>query len=225
MRSGPRAVADILPAKIPKDAGRNKPTARRKDGKPYASSSTYRRRIFAREYVKDYNTTQAAIRAGYSERSAHFIGHQLLRRDDVKEMVAALKAEVEAIAKQEFRVDSTTVLRELCRLGLYDIRRLYAPDGQLLPVHDWPDDVAAAVVSIETETRREGSGENAEIVVVRKVKLADKSPNLDKLARHLGLYEKDNGQRGAAALAAALAMIDGKTANLIDGTATRLGSE
>lgn len=36
--------------------------------------------LFAREYVVDGNATQAAIRAGYSEKTARFIGAENLRK-------------------------------------------------------------------------------------------------------------------------------------------------
>lgn len=45
--------------------------------------------LFAAEYVKDFNATQAAIRAGYSESTAKQQGSRLLTRVDVKALVAA----------------------------------------------------------------------------------------------------------------------------------------
>ena len=40
--------------------------------------------IFSREYVVDFNATQAAIRAGYSSNSAHVIGSRLLKNLDIQ---------------------------------------------------------------------------------------------------------------------------------------------
>ena len=42
---------------------------------------------FITEYLKDLNATQAAIRAGYSEKTARAIGHRLLTKDDIKDAV------------------------------------------------------------------------------------------------------------------------------------------
>jgi phage terminase small subunit len=44
---------------------------------------TKKRRKFVHEYCKDFNATQAAIRAGYSERSAYSQGQRLLKNDEV----------------------------------------------------------------------------------------------------------------------------------------------
>jgi phage terminase small subunit len=44
-------------------------------------------RAFVREYIKDYNATQAAIRAGYSPKSAYSQGQRLLKHDEVKAAV------------------------------------------------------------------------------------------------------------------------------------------
>lgn len=52
-----------------------------------ADDLTPRMRLFVAEYLKDLNATQAAIRAGYSERSAYQIGHMLLKRLDVRNAV------------------------------------------------------------------------------------------------------------------------------------------
>lgn len=47
--------------------------------------------IFVLEYVKDYNKTQAAIRAGFAESSAHDVGWRLLRKNEVQDAVWALQ--------------------------------------------------------------------------------------------------------------------------------------
>lgn len=45
---------------------------------------TARQRRFVEEYLIDLNATQAAIRAGYSEKQAGFIGYQLLQKTPIK---------------------------------------------------------------------------------------------------------------------------------------------
>lgn len=46
---------------------------------------------FCNEYVKDMNATQAAIRAGYSKKTANRIGSRLLSNVDIKTRVAELR--------------------------------------------------------------------------------------------------------------------------------------
>lgn len=47
-----------------------------------------RQKKFIVEYLKDSNATQAAIRAGYSEKNADKIGHQLLGKTRVAQEIA-----------------------------------------------------------------------------------------------------------------------------------------
>ena len=48
---------------------------------------TTKQQLFILEYVKDFNATQAAIRAGYAEGSAAVTGHDLLRNPNVKHAI------------------------------------------------------------------------------------------------------------------------------------------
>lgn len=45
---------------------------------------TDRSRLFCQEYLVDLNATQAAIRAGYSKRSANNIGYELMQKSEVR---------------------------------------------------------------------------------------------------------------------------------------------
>lgn len=49
---------------------------------------TPRSRDFVDEYLVDLNATQAAIRAGYSEKTAYSIGQRLLKNVEVQAMIA-----------------------------------------------------------------------------------------------------------------------------------------
>lgn len=53
---------------------------------------TDRQTAFVREYLVDLNATQAAIRAGYSERTASRIGPQLLGKTWVREAIETAQA-------------------------------------------------------------------------------------------------------------------------------------
>ena len=49
---------------------------------------TSKQKLFAHEYLVDSNCTQAAIRAGYSKKTAHSQGSRLLKHVDVKAMIS-----------------------------------------------------------------------------------------------------------------------------------------
>ena len=64
---------------------------------------------FCNEYLVDLNATQAAIRAGYSAKTAHVIGQENLRKPAIAERVA----ELQAAEQKRCGVTRETILREL----------------------------------------------------------------------------------------------------------------
>jgi phage terminase small subunit len=64
---------------------------------------TLKQEMFVREYLVDLNATQAAVRAGYSEKSSMEIGYQLLRKTSVQEAIQ--KAMNERIKNVEITTD------------------------------------------------------------------------------------------------------------------------
>lgn len=73
------------------------------------SEKKSKRDLFVEEYLVDLNATQAAIRAGYSERSAEVTGHRLLR--DAK--VAAAIAEAQKARSERTEITADWVLKNL----------------------------------------------------------------------------------------------------------------
>jgi phage terminase small subunit len=142
---------------------------------------------FVQEYIVDLNATQAAIRAGYSEDTAHSIGHENLSKPEISTAVQAamdMRAERTGIT-----VDR--VLVELAKLGFADIRQIFTEGGQLRDIASLPDDVAASVQSIEVVTRPGAEVDengNRTIEYVHKIKLADKKGPLELLGKHLNVF-------------------------------------
>ena len=165
---------------------------------------TERCRLFVLEYAKDFNTERSAVAAGYSPKTAHHQAYQLLREPTVQ---AALNAAMEARRRRvqevftgaEIRADR--VLLEVARISFADVRTIYDADGIILPIHEWPDDIAAAVSKIETEEILEFDPVTKEKVFVgyrKKIGFNDKNAGLEKLMKHLGQYEQDNLQKQMA---------------------------
>ena len=81
---------------------------------------TKRRQRFAREYAIDLNGTQAAIRAGFSPRTASQIAYKLLRDPEV---IAEVHKRLKALTVKA-DVTADRVLRELARIAFADITSL-----------------------------------------------------------------------------------------------------
>lgn len=166
---------------------------------------------FVAEYLIDLNATQAAIRAGYSAKTADRIGPELLGKTCVAKAIAGAKqARIERT-----EIDADWVLKRLARDATADLAELYDEGGALKPVKDWPMVWRTGLVSgIETVQERDGEdGDgNPVFATVRKVKLLDRTKMVELIGRHVnvgafkdkleleativGLAERMRSQRG-----------------------------
>jgi phage terminase small subunit len=99
--------------------------------------------------------------------------------------VASRVAELREPAMKAARLEIEDTLRQLACVLRSDARRLFRPDGSLIPVHELDDATAAAISSIELD--EEGRP--------KKIRLWSKIDAIEKAMRHLGLFERDNGQK------------------------------
>ena len=153
-----------------------------------------RQRRFVAEYLVDLNATRAAIRAGYSKKTATKIGSRLLTKVDVAQAIE--RGQVKKATT--LNITAEAVVRELARIGFSDVRQWFDEDGYLRPVHELDDDVAAALGSIEVhreKTHRRGRRVRVEESVI-KVKAWDKGRALELLAKHFGLIKEQHEHSG-----------------------------
>jgi phage terminase small subunit len=144
-----------------------------------------RQRRFVIEYIADLNATQAAIRAGYSPKTAYSMGHDLLKNPEIE------RAITEAQANREKRTGITAdrVVLELARVALSDVRRLYRDDGTLKPPSEWDDDTAAAIAGLESKEEFDSDG--CPSGTLKSVKRWDKIRALELLGKHLNLFKEE----------------------------------
>lgn len=136
---------------------------------------TAKQAAFVREYLIDLNATQAAIRAGYSEKTAAFIGAENLKKPQIQ--IAIQNAMQERERRTEITQDR--VLCELAAIGFYDIADYAEVSGggvMLKATRDIPAEKRAAIVGI-----KEGQAGV-------EVKMADKLRALELIGRHLNMY-------------------------------------
>ena len=145
---------------------------------------TAKQQRFVAEYLIDLNQTQAAIRAGYSEKTAAEQASRLLTNVKVSEAVqAAMKARSERT-----QIDADWVLKRLARDATADLADLYTEHGTLKPVHEWPIAWRTGLVAgIETVQERDGEdGEGKPVyATVRKVKLLDRTKLVELIGKHV----------------------------------------
>ncbi|MBD0822624.1 terminase small subunit [Aestuariibaculum marinum] len=147
-----------------------------------------KREMFCQEYVVDYNATQAAIRSGYSERTARSQGQRLLTKADISARIEELKEEI----KERNKITIDECVQMLTAMARFDVADLYNEDGSLKAMKDIPKEARLVIEGFESD---EIKIEDAVIGVSRKVKLSSRRSNIIELMKHLGGYEKDNNQK------------------------------
>ncbi|MCG7985054.1 MAG: terminase small subunit [Candidatus Thiodiazotropha lotti] len=149
---------------------------------------------FVLEYTKDFNGAQAAIRAGYSAKTARTKAAQLLAIVSVQ---SALQEEVAKI--QEDTRDDAKMLREQLREEVTaDYADLYNDDGSLKKPSEWPMAFRRGLVSgmkIEAVSQRGDDSNDIEIVTVKEVKLADRTKIKELFGKHKAVqaFDKEQG--------------------------------
>jgi phage terminase small subunit len=86
-------------------------------------------------------------------------------------------------------IDPDRALREAARLAYSDVRELFDAEGRMKPIHQWPDDLAAAIGGVEVVRRNVDSADGKTDDVI-KVKVWDKSKNLELLFKHMGMLKE-----------------------------------
>jgi len=147
------------------------------------SRLTPRQARFVGEYIIDLDPAAAYVRAGYQARGnvAKSNANRLLTNADIQAAIA------EQMKAREARTQITQdrVLRELARIGFFDIRKLVAEDAAPLPLSDLDDDTAAALAGLEVVTI---GNQDRGVGQILKYKIADKNRALEMIARHLGMF-------------------------------------
>src|SRR5512139_4065308 len=147
------------------------------------SGTAERRKAFVQAYISNgHNATQAAIAAGYSERTAGQIGARLLKNVQIQREMALAARDVADIVGLETK----RTVQEVARVSYFDPLGLLDPDGKLLPLDKMHPDVRACIASMDFDP---GTGR------VTKVRFWDKNAALEKAMKHHGLYERDNSRK------------------------------
>ena len=147
---------------------------------------TPKQKRFVDEYLIDLNATQAAIRAGYSPKTANEQGARLLANVSIAQTIQKAMQDRE----QRTEITQDRVLLEYARIAFFDPRKLFRSDGSPKPIEELDTDTAVALAGLEVREEFEGAGENRAFVgYTKKYKLANKLGALDSLAKHLGMLD------------------------------------
>lgn len=151
---------------------------------------TPKQELFVQEYLVDLNAAQAAIRAGYSAKTAKEIGAENLTKPHIRQRVEELKAE----RIERVQYDADQVLRDLVGMLRFDIRTLYDENGDLLTPSEWPDEAVMAITGIDvSSTRLAGNKDDDPLDLwTKRVRFVDKVKVLQTAGRHVNIRAFDN---------------------------------
>ena len=169
---------------------------------------TAKQKRFCDEYLIDLNATQAAIRAGYSEKTANEQGARLLAKVSVQQYIQDRKQK--RIERTEITQDM--VLKELALIAfanntdyakVIEKQAMIEVEGNMVPMLD-ADGNPVMYRTIEPTLTDELTEEQKKALAVIKkgrdgfeIKSYDKVRALELLGKHLGMFEEKievNGQ-------------------------------
>ena len=139
---------------------------------------------FVEEYLVDLNATQAAIRAGYSQKTAYRIGAELLQKTSVSKSIQ------DSMQKRSAKTEVTAerILEELSKIAFNDVRSIFDEHGALRRIADLDDNAAACIAGCDIVTVNKGEGE---VEHVAKIKMTDKIRALELCGRHIGMFKEE----------------------------------
>ncbi|WP_200781116.1 terminase small subunit [Klebsiella oxytoca] len=139
---------------------------------------TDKQEMFCREYLIDLNATQAAIRAGYSAKTANRTASENLSKPDIKSRIAELKSQRNDLVG----INATYVLNRLVEIDQMDVLDILNSTGELKPVAEWPKVWRTTLSGLEV---MEMASEGNAAALLKKIKWPDKVKNLELLGKHI----------------------------------------
>lgn len=144
-----------------------------------------------REFVSDFAGNQVRafmhVYPGHSYDSARTESSKVFAKPNIKKRIAELQQE----RNKRLEITGDRVLSEIAKLAFYDPREFFDSDIRLKPVNELDPDHAAIITGIETLHKTVGE-EKDSVVVLTKIKLADKGANLERLGKYFKLFTEKN---------------------------------
>lgn len=140
---------------------------------------TEKQQRFVDEYLIDLNATQAAIRAGYSVKTAKDIGCQNLAKLNIQQAISEKMAE----RSKRTGVNQDRIVLELAKIAFVNAADVIDSDDATIKEGATADDTAA-IQSVKVKLIPGKKGEGVE----REIRLNDKLKALELLGKHLGMW-------------------------------------
>src|SRR5574344_1338771 len=142
---------------------------------------TPKQELFCREYITDFNGTQAAIRAGYSEHTAAVIATENLQKPNIQIFLKTIMKE---------RADKLNITQEYVLKNIVEVQQRCMQHKPVMYFDkvdkEYKQETAMVKVDITGEVKEVG---------IYTFDAGNANKSLDMLAKYTGFYEKDNDQK------------------------------
>ena len=145
---------------------------------------TAKQQRFCDEYLVDLNATQAAVRAGYSKKTASVIGAENLAKPNIKEYLSSCMKE----RSEQTKIDAEYVLNRLAAIDRMDVLDILNDNGSLKAIKDWPKVWRQYLSGMDLSEIWDGTGDEKQAIgMLKKIKWPDKLKNLELLGKHVNV--------------------------------------
>ena len=142
--------------------------------------TTNKQKAFIYEYLKDFNATQAALRAGYSQKTSYSIGQENLKKPEIAE---AIQAELD-----EIKMSADEVLKRKSEIARGDLGDFINDFGMIDITEARKAGKTKLIKKLTTKTTITSKNDEDIEVHTQTIELYPADSELDKMARVHGLY-------------------------------------
>ena len=162
---------------------KNKP--KKKRASLEKSGLTPKQERFCYEYLANgFNATKAALKAGYSEKTAFSIGAENLRKPQIKARIEEMKDNL----AQTAGISALMIVKEHMKIALASQGQIRDGWMKLKDFEELSDDVKACIQEVTTKEvkKQVKKGQAPEVEVYVRIKMYDKQKSMEALANMLG---------------------------------------
>ena len=157
---------------------------------------------FAEAYFLSGNAT-ASYRKVYKcgEKTANSRGSKLANNVKVQEYIDELRVLTRNSVVEKWTANANDILHEDSLLATHRVPGIMDENGMLKQIEDWPEDIQAAIKTVEYEDvvrttgdpDKDGNPQTEVVRVIKKIHFNDKGQALGRMERALGIVNDDGG--------------------------------
>lgn len=150
--------------------------------------------LYLADEYRNATRTYMALHPSAQKNTAACAGSRLLNHPPIRAYIESREAEL----AEKFRLTPEIVLAGYAEIIHRDVREFFHADGRLKLPSDWTKQQSGALDSVKTREVHIGGNkeEPPDIITTHELKFIGRKGALDSVARHLGMFEKDNRQGG-----------------------------